>query len=40
MSKNTEKKILVGTVKYLDRLLREYGNEALVSDVIDAELKK
>lgn len=40
MDKKVEKRILVGTLDYLNYLLREYGEGALVTDVIDAELRK
>ena len=40
MDKKIEKRILVGTLDYLNYLLREYGSAALVTDVIDAELRK
>ncbi len=40
MDKKVEKRILVGTLDYLNHLLREYGGGALVIDVIDAELRK
>lgn len=38
--KQVDTKILVGTLNYLNILIREYGEEALVTDVIDAELQK
>jgi hypothetical protein len=38
--KQVDKKILVGTLNYLNILMREYGEEALVTDVIDVELQK
>ena len=38
--KNLDKKILVGTLNYINILIKEYGEEALMTDVIDAELQK
>ncbi len=36
----SEKKILVGTLRYLQMLLDEYGPDSLVINVIERELQK
>ena len=35
-----DKQILVGTIAYLELLLRKYGPDASVQEVIEAELQK
>jgi len=37
---NKDKKILVGTLGYLNKLIEEYGPEAPIIQVIELELQK
>ena len=38
--KEESRKILAGTKSYLDNLIKEYGADSLVTDIIELELQK
>ena len=38
--KQEARRILVGTHSYLERLIKEYGADSLVADIIESELQK
>ena len=38
--KEESRKMLAGTKSYLDRLIKEYGADSLVTDIIESELQK
>ena len=40
VKKEDTRKILVGTKFYLDNLIKEYGADSLVTDIIESELQK